>query len=116
MKQMVNNSEKLNEKAMISRLTREIDDLQQNYQDLLRSKDETVAQNLIANQILEDLKTKSEETQNLLEEEQKSLTTTLEKKEYSLQVCELKIYHYEGYLKRKGYKDQDCIDLLRKFQ
>ena len=34
----------------------------------------------------------------LNEENIKNLQDTLEKKEYSLQICELKIYHYEKYL------------------
>lgn len=62
-----------------------------------------------------DKENKFEEEKALLEEQIKSLTSTLEKKEYSLQVCELKIYHYENFLKKKGYKDQECIDILKKF-
>jgi len=40
----------------------------------------------------------------------------LEKKEYQLQVCELKIYHYEKYLQRKALTEKEGRLLLFKFQ
>lgn len=40
----------------------------------------------------------------------------LEKKEYALQCCELKIYHYEKYLQRKALTEAEGRALLFKFQ
>jgi len=44
------------------------------------------------------------------------MTDKMEKKEYALQVCELKIYHYEKYLQRKALQDKESRNLLFKFQ
>lgn len=50
------------------------------------------------------------------EEQLKGLQEKLEKKEYSLQVTELKIYHYEKYLQRKALTEKESRQLLFKFQ
>lgn len=49
------------------------------------------------------------------EETIKGLQDSIEKKEYSLQVCELKIYHYEKYLQKKALTEKECRQLLYKF-
>ena len=40
----------------------------------------------------------------------------LDRKEYLLQQSELKVYHYEKYLQRKGLLDHEARLLLNKFQ
>lgn len=50
------------------------------------------------------------------EEGLRNLQDKLEKKEYALQVCELKIYHYEKYLQRKALTEAEGRSLLFKFQ
>ena len=40
----------------------------------------------------------------------------LDKKEYGLQVCEMKILHYEKYLKKRAVNDVVARDLLFKYQ
>ena len=40
----------------------------------------------------------------------------LDRKEYQLQQSELKVYHYEKYLQRKGLLDHEARLLLNKFQ
>ena len=39
----------------------------------------------------------------------------LERKEYILQLFEIKIYNYEKYLQRKSLSDKEAINLLIKF-
>lgn len=62
------------------------------------------------------MKSKEEETNALNDENIKNLQDKLEKKEYALQVCELKIYHYEKYLQRKALTETEGRSLLFKFQ
>lgn len=40
----------------------------------------------------------------------------LDKKEYGLQVCEMKILHYEKYLKKRAVNDEVARELLFKYQ
>jgi len=51
-----------------------------------------------------------------IQEELQQLKTDLDRKEYSLQQSELKVYHYEKYLQRKGLLDSEARHLLNKFQ
>ena len=44
------------------------------------------------------------------------LQDQLDRKEYLLQQNELKVYHYEKYLQRKGLLDAEARQLLNKFQ
>jgi hypothetical protein len=43
------------------------------------------------------------------------LQDQLDRKEYLLQQNELKVYHYEKYLQRKGLLDAEARQLLNKF-
>lgn len=71
---------------------------------------------LISQQIIGDLQVKEDELSHQNEEAVKTLTDKLEKKEYALQVGELKIYHYEKYLQRKSLLEKEARQLLFKFQ
>lgn len=58
-----------------------------------------------------------EDAQRTTEDEQKKLVQDqLDRKEYLLQQSELKVYHYEKYLQRKGLLDSEARQLLNKFQ
>ena len=52
----------------------------------------------------------------MVEETQKNLQDQLDRKEYSLQQFELKVYHYEKYLQRKGLLESEARQLLNKYQ
>jgi uncharacterized membrane protein len=51
-----------------------------------------------------------------MEESEKVMKEKLDKKEYQLQVCEMKIVCYERYLQKKAVKDQEAATLLYKYQ
>lgn len=75
-----------------------------------------LANQLIHQQIINNLKAKEDELIQNNEESLKLLQDKLEKKEYALQVCEFKIYSYEKYLQRKALVDKESRNLLFKFQ
>ena len=50
------------------------------------------------------------------DESRKEVKDQLDRKEYTLQQSELKVYHYEKYLQRKGLLDSEARHLLNKFQ
>ena len=61
------------------------------------------------------MKNQEDEQQNVASEELEVMKTDLDRKEYLLQQSELKVYHYEKYLQRKGLLDSEARHLLNKF-
>lgn len=78
--------------------------------------DESNAQRLVLAQIIQDMKNQEDAQQSNVQETIQALQTDLDRKEYVLQNHELKIYHYEKYLQRKGLLDEEARHLLNKFQ
>ena len=62
------------------------------------------------------MKNQEDDQHRVVTEEMAVLKTDLDRKEYLLQQSELKVYHYEKYLQRKGLLDSEARHLLNKFQ
>lgn len=77
--------------------------------------DDFQARLLIAEQIIVNYKLKEDEAQVASDEAALLMTDKLDNKEYALQVCELKIHHYEKYLQRKALVEVEALNLLDKF-
>ncbi|CDW73387.1 UNKNOWN [Stylonychia lemnae] len=104
------------EKQLLEKMNQENQNLIELKKQVQKEHDDIAANLFIQQQIIEDLKSKEDEQNNLNEENIKNLQDKLEKKEYALQVCELKIYHYEKYLQRKALTETEGRSLLFKFQ
>lgn len=51
---------------------------------------------------MENMKVREAEAQSVAEETERTLKEKLDKKEYAVQMCELKIVQYEKYLKKRA--------------
>lgn len=78
--------------------------------------DESNAQKLVLAQIIQNMKNQEDDAFTKTSETVKTFQDTLDRKEYLLQQSELKVYHYEKYLQRKGLLDSEARLLLNKFQ
>ena len=74
------------------------------------------SQRLVLTQIIQEMKNQEDEQQNVASEELEVMKTDLDRKEYLLQQSELKVYHYEKYLQRKGLLESEARQLLNKYQ
>ena len=79
-------------------------------------REELDAKILISEQIIANLRQKEDEAIAAAEEYEQTMKEKLDKKEYALQLYEIKIVQYEKYMKRMAVNDQVARDLLFRYQ
>lgn len=95
---LAENREVDKERALIDQLRNENALLTGQLKELVKEKEDQLGINLINQQIIENAKEREQEMIIQLEEQAKEFQELIDKKEYTLQTYELKIYHYEKYL------------------
>lgn len=103
------------ETALSVQFKKQIELLEQRNAKLEKDCEEATAQKLLLSQIIQDNKNKEDAQQTQVNEWKAMQQEQLDRKEYMLQQLELKVYHYEKYLQRKGLLDQEARHLLNKF-
>lgn len=74
-----------------------------------------VSKELLDAQLLQSEFQKQSELQMVYGNEMSQLKHKLERKEFTLQLMEVKIYNYEKYLQRRSLSDNEALKLLLKF-
>lgn len=95
---------------------RQIELLEKRIGELETKADDAMAQKLVMSQIIQNMKNQEDAQIVQFQQEAKKQSDEIDRKEYSLQQLELKVYHYEKYLQRKGLLEKEARSLLNKFQ
>ena len=95
---------------------RQIELLEKRIGELESKAEEASAQKLVMSQIIQNVKNQEDAQMRIFQEESKKQKDEIDRKEFTLQQLELKMYHYEKYLQRKGLLEKEARNLLNKFQ
>ncbi|CAI2367957.1 unnamed protein product [Moneuplotes crassus] len=98
---------------VIQELSSESGHLREQLKNLKRERDELKSGNLLLEQVNNDKKSKEEETIAFFEAENFRVVEALEKKEYTLQLLESRLYDCEKFLRELGRSDENIREKLK---
>ena len=100
-------------KAFISKFQKEMEIVNNRWSRLTAERDEIKAQLLIAEQLSKNVKSKEDEIKNHYEIEAQRLVEQVEKKEYTLQLLEQRLFDWEKFLRKWGRDDPFIREQLK---
>ncbi|TNV80910.1 hypothetical protein FGO68_gene13382 [Halteria grandinella] len=104
------------ESAVVKSLRAQVEQVVQREKKQVEIIEQMQGKQLISEQIIANLREREDEANAMADEQKKTLTDKLDKKEYALQMCEMKLATYEKFIQRKAVHDADCRALMFKFR